>query len=104
MTYTLSFRIRREYFEQILQGVKDREVRRRCAFWDSRVAGAAAAKRAGEDLEGVFLCGPDVHRRRVTGIKLEPSAAVALGRQPSEQGLKDVGDGQVYAFLLGPVV
>ena len=101
MTYNLVFRVRREYFDAILQGVKDREVRRYSPFWERRVENAKTAKAKGQTLVGVFLCGKDEHRRHVTDIFIEPSAAVALGRQPSEQGMKDLGDGAVFVFKLG---
>jgi hypothetical protein len=101
MTYNLVFRVRREYFDAILQGVKDREVRRYSPFWETRVAHASAARAKGQTIVGVFICGKDEHRRHVTNIYMELNAKAALGREPSAQGAEDLGDGTVFVFKLG---
>ncbi len=101
MTFNLNFRVRREYFDQILQGVKDKELRRITPYWEGRVKAAKKAKAKGQSLVGIFLCGKDVHRRHISDIVIELSARVALGRELSERGRQDVGDGPVFAFKLG---
>ena len=52
----------------------------------------------------VFVCGKLVHRRELVKIGLFWSAEDALGRQPSDQGRQDLGDGLVIGFGLGKVV
>lgn len=104
MAYTIVFRIRRVYFDAIESGEKTREVRMKKAGWDKRAARAVAHLAAGGKVVGVFLCVAAVHRRQVIAIKMYATAAEALGREPSEQGRKDVGEGPVWGFDLGGVV
>ena len=104
MAYNLSFRVRREYFDAIVSGKKDREIRKINAFWARRVVAMERAMNRHEKIVATFVCGKDVHRRRVYGFRTYVDASNALGREPSKQGLEDLGDGPVYAFLLGKVV
>lgn len=104
MTYNISFRVRREYFDAIVSGKKDREVRKINAFWARRVVALERTLNNQEKAVATFVCGKDVHRRRVYGFRVYDNAGAALGRAPSRQGLEDLGEGPVYAFLLGDVI
>ena len=101
--YRVLFPVRRQYFDQIVAGTKDREVRRLTKRW------ATVGKNVRENLlvgvppVAVFLCGRRVHRRLICGSEIHVDAVAALGRKPSEQGRADLGDGQVVAFYLGGV-
>lgn len=99
----VAFRIRREYFDEIVDGTKTREVRKASSYWLDVAAGLRDTD-VGPCGTAVFVCGADVHRREIVGVKLFRSAAEALGRDPSPQGLRDVGDGVVLGFDLGEVV
>lgn len=95
MTGSVSFRIRRVWFDAIVAGTKTVEVRKHSDYWaDVKARGPSVA---------VFVCGKDVHRRRITAITPYPTAAAALGRPPSAQGVKDIGTGAVLGFHLGEV-
>ena len=83
MAYKLSFRIRRCYFDQIVAGTKDREVRARKMFWTVRAIEARDHLVSNYKVVAVFLCGKDVHRRYVTAVLEYPTAKMALGRDPS---------------------
>ena len=48
-----------------------------------------------------FVCGKRTHVRLVLRVAWFDSAEWALGRPPSEQGKKDLGDGMVIDFMLG---
>jgi hypothetical protein len=98
MVYKLVFRIRRIYFDQIVARTKHNEVRKKSKFWDVRVENATDALLTGERVEGVFISGMKVHRTEIDSIMECPSAKDALGREPSEQGKSDCGDGEVYSF------
>lgn len=104
MTYNLVFRVRSSYFDQIIKGTKTAEIRKINRFWAKRAVKAEAALEAKEGVIAHFLCGRAVHRRRVVDFDIASTAAEALGREPSEQGRKDLGDGPVYIFKLGEVV
>jgi len=43
----------------------------------------------------------ELHQREILTIEHYDNAFQALGRQPSEQGKKDLGDGEVLKFVLG---
>lgn len=102
--YRVLFTVRRQYFDQIVAGTKDREVRRLSKRWATVDGRVRAALRAGEPAPvAVFLCGRRVHRRLIYGSEIHVNAVAALGRAPSEQGRADLGDGPVIAFLLGAV-
>ena len=115
MTDWVVFRIRRQYFDQIVAGTKRLEVRRLSPHW-LRVLGRitytdteyddakerwTSTLRIKPDVGGVFVCGKAVHRRRVTRVEWAEKAEMLLGRPLSEQGRKDVGRGHVLGFTLG---
>jgi hypothetical protein len=60
----VSFRIKRDFFEEIVNGVKTYELRSNNVHW-SWLLGDDSSKVA------VFVCGKDVHRRHITNIYLE---------------------------------
>ncbi len=100
----VAFTVRKAYFDEIVAGRKTREVRRASPYWRAIWTRVARALERGEPVEATFLCGPRWHRRRVVDAILYPDATVALGREPSEQGRKDLGDGAVIGFDLGEAV
>lgn len=104
MTYTLSFRIRRVYFDQIKAGTKTREVRRFTPYWHTRMLRVIQEILGGRDPEAVFVCGKDIHRRSLVFVLIYENAAQALNREPSEQGKKDIGEGMVIGFDLGKAI
>jgi len=104
MTYKLSFRIRKIYFVQIVAGTKTIEVRAQKPFWILRVGRAVQQLLWGNPVICTFVCGKEIHRRYLDRIEYYETAAGALGRPPSEQGLKDIGEGPVFGFHLGEVV
>jgi hypothetical protein len=104
MTYKLSFRIRKIYFDQIVAGVKTVEFRAVKPFWNRRVLKASLEIRYCRRVIAVFLCGSAIHRREVVTVKYYPNSVAALGREPSEQGKADLGDGPVIGFHLGEIV
>jgi len=103
MAYKLSFRIRRCYFDQIVAGTKDVEVRKRSPFWDCRAHAARDYIVAGYQVVAVFVCGLEVHRRMVKSVLEYDAPCEVLGREPSEQGKQDIGEGPVWGFHLGEV-
>lgn len=93
---TVAFTVRRQYYDAIVAGTKETEIRKATKRWRTM------AERA---TEAVFLCGRlPVHRRRLAGYAIFPSARAALGREPSDQGRADLGDGKVVVFYLGRVI
>lgn len=91
------FTVRRNYFDDIVSGIKTEEIRKASKRWLT-VAGRYPH-------EAVFLCGRMVHRREITSITVvKEGAKSVLGRELSEQGRKDVGDGPVVVFWLGRVL
>jgi len=96
----VSFRIRRVYFDAIVRGEKNVEVRRMSPYW-TRAVGRLRDDDMGRCGVAVFVCGHDVHERWIEGVSVQASARDALGREPSEQGRLDLGDGYVFAFELG---
>jgi hypothetical protein len=100
--YTLVFRIRRCYYDLIVSGEKTREVREAKSFWAVRALRASYALYDGIDVKALFLCGKGRrHVRRVTAVLCFSTTQAALGRAPSEQGLRDIGTGPCYGFELG---
>lgn len=100
----LPFRIRRVYFDRIVAGTKHAEVRKASIYWQRLVASALREMEThpGEKpVEAVFVCGNKVHRRQLVDITEHNTAKAALGRTPSLQGKRDLGDGPVYKFHLG---
>jgi len=104
MVYTLVFRIRKIYFDQIMAGTKTREVRASKRFWYIRALKANHDLLEGKEVRAVFLCGKLRHTRRLERVRCFETAKEALGREPSEQGKKDIGEGPVYGFDLGRVM
>lgn len=96
--YKVVFRIRGEYFDQIVAGTKIIEVRRASPRWTAIAANIASVK--GHAM-AVFVCGRKSHRREILGVMWMRTAEQALGRKPSPQGQQDLGSGPVFAFLLG---
>ncbi len=96
--YKLSFRIRRCYFDAIRDGTKPNEIRRCCEFWDPRAWKATKLLLAGKKVTAVLVCGKDILYKPVLRITMCNHASEAMGREPSEQGRKDVGEGAVWAF------
>jgi hypothetical protein len=90
----VSLRIRRVYFDQIVKGEKTAELRKHTDFWQKRLLGAEMPKVA------VFVCGKDVHRRRITRIAVCRPESI-LGRPLSEQGKKDIPTERCFAIMLG---
>lgn len=80
---SISFRIRRQYFDRMVNGTKKEEIRADTPFWSSRLFGPKPPKIA------VFVCGKQTHRRWIKRIYRE-EASIVLGREPSPQGKKDL--------------
>lgn len=97
------FRIRRRYLDEILAGTKKKEIRRASDYWRKRAAALYTylARSGGKVGVGVFVCGTDVHRYELVGCGLAETPEQALGREPTLQGRKDLGDGPVIVFVLG---
>ncbi len=100
MTYHVSLRVRRRYYNAIVAGFQLVELRRRTPFWEARLEKIRLGKATAI---AVFLCGKRTHRRRITEVRVG-YAYQFLGREPTEQGRKDIGDGLVYAIFLGEEV
>jgi hypothetical protein len=121
----VSFRIRRVYFDQIVKGEKTEEFRRDNDYWTKVVRRLCCphcqkfiSRRdtlhpainfsypyAGSTCSGphiaVFLCGKDVYRCQMISVHHYATARDGLGRDPSDQGKKDIGEGPVWGFKLG---
>jgi hypothetical protein len=89
-TKRVVFRIRKRYFDAIVDGSKRVEYRKDSVFWFRRFV-----LRPPPDI-AVFICGKRVHRRRITRIE-----AVITPGGFSEQGKKDVSTPLCYAIHLG---
>jgi hypothetical protein len=100
----VAFTVRKTYFHEIAAGTKTREVRRASPYWRAQWTRVRDALDQGEPVEATFLSGPMWHRRKIVNAILYPDARTALGRDPSKQGQKDLGDGAVIGFDLGEVV
>lgn len=93
---SLSFRIRKLYFDAIVSGEKTTEFRPASDYWRTRIEG--------KGIEGeppwiaVFICGKRIHRREITLIQLIDTPSWF-----SEQGNKDVCTPKCYAIHLGRV-
>lgn len=96
MLKKISFRIRRPYFNQIVSGEKDVELRKDTPFWRKRLLCANPPSIA------VFVCGRDVHRRWITRIAVGKPQEF-LGRELSEQGKKDIPTESCIAVFLGKI-
>lgn len=87
MEKQVALRIRREYFDAIKRGDKTVEYRKFTTFWLQRLANVEIA---------VFVCGKDVHRRRITRVE-----HISTPLNFSEQGRKDVSTASCFAIFLG---
>lgn len=92
----VSFRIRRQYFDQIVAGTKTEEIRTDKLYWRKILLSNNPPKVA------VFVCGKEVHRRHITTIYLEDPEKV-LGRPLSQQGQQDVLSNPAIIISLGGV-
>ena len=102
----VSFRIRREYFDKIVSGEKKEEIRSNTNFWRKRLFGAYVNPPLPPfklPEVAVFVCGKEVHRRKITGISLEKPEE-ALGRPLSKQGRKDIRTKMAIVVKLGEAV
>lgn len=99
--YQIWFRVRRIYYVQIVDGSKTCEVRRASDYWGRYVLAANVQLAAGHRVIAIFTCGNDRHMREILSIERFEKANQALGREPSAQGLVDIGRGPVYRFNLG---
>ena len=95
MVKKISLRIRKIYFEQIVDGTKNFELRKHNGFWRKRLL------EGGKPEIAVLVCGKQVHRRKITHIS-EESPEKILGGPLSEQIKSDIGDtGICYIIWLG---
>lgn len=99
---TVVFRIRKEYFDQIVSGEKTYELRALSDYWRKRLLKAGKPpKRA------LFLCGKRTHLRRILHCFISRAAEIH-GRNISEQGRKDLAldthEGHCIAVKLGDVI
>jgi len=89
------FRIRCIYFDQILNGTKNVELRKDSPFWRKRLLGPYPPHIA------LFLCGSKKLYRRITEIRADQDPEAVLGRPLSAQGKKDIPTKQCIAIYLG---
>ena len=92
------FRIRRCYFDMIVDGSKKHELRKYTGFWKKRLLSGPPPP-----FIAVFICGKDVHRRIATEVTVGKPEEY-LGREMSEQGKKDIPTELCIATHLGEVV
>ena len=102
MTKSFPFRIRKQYFDQIMNGDKTVEYRPDSPFWQHRLLPycnvdlhQASLKALKDDLVAVFVSGPRVHRRSIVLI------ARVLTPPFSKQGMKDVPTDRCFEIHLG---
>lgn len=96
---TIVFRIRKEYFDQIVSGEKTYELRALSDYWRTRLIETDdPPKRA------LFLCGKRTHLRQILN-RFIGYAEEILGRKVSKQGRKDLAldthKGRCIAVKLG---
>ena len=116
----LVFRIRKQYYEDIIAGKKTVEYRKNTEFWQKRVFGMPMSKMNLVDTRrfleyytieyystktakfytrpftAVFICGKRIHRREITDIELMPTPEWF-----SDQGKEDIDTSTCFAFHLG---
>jgi len=92
----VSFRIRRQYFDAIVSGEKKVELRRLTTYWEKRLI------RVDRPTVAVFICGKQVHRRRIKRVLVAPPEDI-LGRELSEQGKQDIPTELCIGIELGEV-
>ena len=90
----VSFRIRRRYFDQIVEGSKTEEIRTDKPYWSWLFTDPPQV--------ATFICGKDIHRRYIKRIYREDPEKI-LGRFLSEQGKKDVTSNPAIIVELGEV-
>ena len=109
-----SFRIRKRYFDAIVEGKKTVEYRRDIPFWQKRIINSDPGNEhlreavedperlfEFEDLKGegytaVFICGKRIHKREVVKI-----SRIKTPTDFSDQGKLDVSTETCWAFHLG---
>lgn len=92
----VSFRIRRIYYDQIVDGIKTVELRKYSDYWKGILLGESPPDVA------VFVCGKDVHRRWIKEITVGYPQEI-LGRELSDQGKRDIPTELCIATWLGKV-
>jgi hypothetical protein len=101
VTKDMSFRVRRQYYDQIVAGTKTFELRPATFHWDKRFGDGKHEDYIGGTAS--FLCGKDVHRREMEAIE-EVNTEKRLGRPLSEQGRKDIPTDTAWCVELGEEV
>jgi len=99
---SIVFRVRKRYYDLIVEGDKTVEYRKDSRFWRKRLhLNRARARAHVYDYPeiAVFICGKRVHRRKITDIK-----RVRTPTTFSEQGKKDVPTLFCFAIHLGEEV
>lgn len=100
---SVSFRIRRVYFDQIVAGTKKEELRSNTPFWRVRLFGSYINPPFPPFKQpeiAVFICGKDVHRRKIVGIETAKPEEV-LRRPLSKQGKRDITTRMAFVIKLG---
>jgi hypothetical protein len=93
---SVSFRIRRQYFNEIKAGTKTKEFRAYSVYWCKRFLKEPEKR----PKIAVFVCGKDIHRRKILDIKVG-TPENELGRPISLQGKKDLQlDLWDYCFIV----
>lgn len=101
----LVFRIRRQYFDAIVDGTKTVEYRRYIDFWLVRLGlrayGLPLFRRypGKAEFEAVFICGKRSHYREILYVE-----RIVTPDSFSEQGKRDVDTPTCLAFYLGDVI
>lgn len=101
MPKNISFRIRRIYYDQIVEGTKTEELRAMSEYWNKKFQGYNRKDFIGG--QAVFVCGKDVHRREILRIHCVTPDQV-LGRPLSEQGKKDIPTQSAWSIELGEAI
>lgn len=86
---SIVFRIRKPYFDAIVNGQKIIEYRKHSPFWEKRLSSR-------EQRIAVFICGKRVHRREIIKVEHIPTPSWF-----SEQGKSDVSTETCFAIHLG---
>ena len=94
---SVSFRIRRQYFDDIVKGKKKVELRKHSDYWKKRLL--KRNPMAMPDI-AVFVCGKRIHRREIIDIGIGEPEKI-LGRPLSEQGKKDIPTEKCIGVVLG---
>jgi len=99
MTVSVVLRVRKRYYDAIVNGTKNVEYRKDSSFWLRRLARLSSTAMNPEPAIAVFICGKRVHRRKITRIDHVPTP-----KGFSEQGRKDVPTMFCWAIHLGETV